>query len=438
MKNTKLYLALVGCFAASAMLAPLAHADATSDLKAELASQRALLEALEKKLEATTHAASEAKAAAQKVADSSSSFSHTPGEGLTYQSGKDSVTLYGLLDLTATSVSNSDASGNRLTTFQTPWFSGSRWGLKGKRQVQDDGLSVIFTLESEFVLKDGSMDTPGVLFNRDAWVGFESDGLGKLTFGRQNALARDFSQNYGDPYGTANVKLDEGGWTNTNNFKQLIFYAGSASGTRMDNGIVWKKNLDANWVAGLAHQLGNTASDSSRGTTTSAALAYNGKGFDISGYATHADVNGFDHNSYSLGGNVQFNPLVRVNAGYFHYTADQATVGERKDNAWTLSTKLTPAGSFDYELGYQVMKADNAGYSGSGNTLNAFNSTSSVTASGSGEKKTVYGSVFYHLDKRSELYVAADYMRLNGGYKVGATNGFNSQSELGLGVRTRF
>ena len=120
------------------------------------------------------------------------------------------VTLYGLIDTTISTVNNANASGARLTGFQVPWFSGSRWGLTGKEDL-GNGLSAIFKLESEFETPTGNMDTPGVLFNRDAWVGLSSESLGKLTFGRQNAIARDVSGIYGDPYTSATVTLDEGG-----------------------------------------------------------------------------------------------------------------------------------------------------------------------------------------------------------------------------------
>ncbi|MFX7858176.1 hypothetical protein ABTK38_20960, partial [Acinetobacter baumannii] len=83
-----------------------------------------------------------------------------------------------------------------------------------------------------------------------------SESLGKLTFGRQNAIARDVSGIYGDPYTSASVTLDEGGYTNVNNFKQLIFYAGSATGTRLNNGVVWKKLWDGRFFTGLAYQFG--------------------------------------------------------------------------------------------------------------------------------------------------------------------------------------
>ena len=90
-----------------------------------------------------------------------------------------------------------------LTNFGTPWFSGSRWGITGRHSIFDDRAGVIFKLESEFDYQTGEEDTPGVLFNRDAWIGFQSEELGKITFGRQNALARDFTGIYGDPYTSA-------------------------------------------------------------------------------------------------------------------------------------------------------------------------------------------------------------------------------------------
>ena len=140
-----------------------------------------------------------------------------------------------------------------------------------------------------------------------------------------------------------------------------------------------------------------------------------------------------------MGGNVQIGPLVRLNAGYFHYTAQQAAgKGDRTDNAWTISTKLTPAGDFDYELGYQVMKAKNAGVNGSGYVQNAFSDTSGIKATVSGDRNTFYGSAFYHLDKVTEFYVAFDHLETTGGYLAAQANGFKSQNELATGMRYKF
>ncbi|NMV41519.1 porin [Ralstonia insidiosa] len=347
------------------------------------------------------------------------------------------VTLYGLIDTTISTVNNTNAAGARTTGFQVPWFSGSRWGLTGKEDL-GGGTSAIFRLESEFETPTGNMDTPGVLFNRDAWVGLSSEALGKLTFGRQNAIARDISAIYGDPYTSEKVGLDEGGYTNVNNFKQLIFYAGSATGTRLNNGVVWKKLWDGRFLTALGYQFGEVPGQFSQGSTESLALGYNGDSFHLAGFAQQAKVNGFTDRSYSIGGNVIID-IFRINAGYFHYTGEQpAAIGNRSDNAYTVSLKIAPQGAFDYEIGYQIMKANNAAFDANGNTLNAYASVLGATASGSGRKSTLYGSVFYHVSKRTEFYVAADYMKLKDQYIVGSTNGHNSQTEFAIGMRTRF
>jgi len=76
------------------------------------------------------------------------------------------------------------------------------------------------------------MEDPGQIFDRDAWVDVESDTFGKFTAGFQNTVARHAAAIYSDPYTSAWLNREKGSWTNTNNFKQLIFYAGSATGTR--------------------------------------------------------------------------------------------------------------------------------------------------------------------------------------------------------------
>jgi predicted porin len=311
--------------------------------------------------------------------------------------------------------------------------------MTGARSLGDSGLNVIFRLESEFESQTGNMDTANVLFNRDAWVGVESATFGKLTLGRQNAIGRDPTSSaiYGDPYGPAKPSTEEGGYTNNNNFKQLIFYAGSATGTRIDNGVVWKKAFDMGLVTGLEYQFGGIPGDFSNGTTKTATLAYAGGPFNLAGFATDARVAHLADHSYSVGGNYTFGP-VRMNAGVFRYTGEQGALGKRKDTAYTLSGRFAPTGPLDYELGYQNMKANNAGVNGSGNVLNAFANASAVKAVATGSRGTVYGSVFYHFDKITEVYVAADYLKLKDGYKFGATNGAPSQTEFGVGLRTRF
>jgi predicted porin/uncharacterized coiled-coil protein SlyX len=447
MKKTALWVALMAAGLASMP----ARADELADLKAEIAAQKqaaaaqkARLDALEQKLnnvQQQQQAAAAAPAAPSPVAQSGlpGGVSFKQGEGLSYAWPTGVVTLYGLIDVTYVHVNHADKNGDSVSTPRVSWFSGNRWGITGARTMGDSGLNVIFRLESEFESQTGNMDTANVLFNRDAWVGVESSAFGKFTLGRQNAIGRDPTSSaiYGDPYGPAKPSTDEGGYTNNNNFKQLIFYAGSATGTRIDNGVVWKKAFDMGLVTGLEYQFGGIPGDFSNGTTKTATLAYAGGDFNLAGFATDARVAHLADHSYSVGGNYTFGPL-RMNAGVFRYTGEQGALGKRKDTAYTISGRFAPSGPIDYELGYQNMKAKNAGVNGSGNVLNAFANASAVAAVATGSRGTVYGSVFYHFDKITEVYVAADYLKLKDGYKFGATNGAPSQTEFGVGLRTRF
>jgi predicted porin len=303
----------------------------------------------------------------------------------------------------------------------------------------DSGLNVIFRLESEFESQTGSMDTAGVIFNRDAWVGVESKDFGKLTLGRQNAIGRDpiSTAVYGDPYGSAAPSLEEGGYTNNNNFKQLIFYAGSATGTRMDNGVAWKKDFGNGVFAGLAYQFNGAgaAGSFSNNTTKSMSLAYAGGAYNLAGLVTTANVNGLTHKTYSFGGNTSFGPL-RLNAGYFHYTAEQGALGGRKDDAYTVSGKYTLTSQVDFELGYQTMKANHAASKG-GNVIAAFKDSTGLSTTATGSRATTYASAFYHFDKATEVYLAGDRLSLKDGYGV-VKDGGKSQTELAVGLRTKF
>ena len=449
MRTKLMRSAVLGALAMMVLGSTQVLADTNDELKAEITAQKARLEALEKKLDQAMQAAQDAKSQAQQAQSQAqevkSRQARAPQEnaspgGLTYQGGGNVVTLYGLIDATISTVNHANAAGQRRTSYQTAWFSGDRWGITGSRPLGKDGLKAIFRLEGEYEVATGNFDDNTRLFNRDAWVGFESPELGKLTFGRQNTVARDFSTNYGDPYGRARVTLEEGGWTNNNNFKQLIFYAASATGTRYDRGVVWKKEF-GNFVAGLGYQFGGIPGQFSTGSTKAAAVGYNSDGdvFHLSGFVNHFNVAGLTHKAYSFGGNVAVGPLVRLHAGYFGYNSEQGGgVGNRKDKAYTTSAKFAPAGPVDFELGYQIIKAKNAGVNGSGFVLTPYADALGVTKTATGDKKTAYASVFYHFDKMIEVYLAADRMTLTDGYKLSVTNGSKDQTELGVGARFKF
>jgi len=281
------------------------------------------------------------------------------------------------------------------------------------------------------------MEDEGQIFDRDAWVGVEDERFGKLTAGFQNTIARDAAAIYGDAYGAAKLSTEEGGWTNSNNFKQMIFYAAGPTGTRYNNGIAWKKLFSNGIFASAGYQFSNSTAFAT-GSAYQAALGYNGGPFNVSGFYSHVNHGGFRNQTFSVGGNYTFS-IVRVNAGYFRYNGDQGSLGQRHDNAWTVSLKVAPQGPLDYELGYQQMRIKNAAYNADGFTpnanLGAFSLTNGV---GNGFKETLYASLFYHLSKRTELYLAGDYMKLHGGYKVASTFGSNNQLELTTGIRTRF
>lgn len=438
MKKTAFATAVLALFA----FATPVFADELSDLKAEIAAQKSAAAAQKARLDALEKRLESAQAAAPAAPAPAAGTGYKQGDGLSMSAGGATATLYGLIDVSYVHTNHANAKGDSVTAPRVAWFSGNRWGLTGKRPLGDSGLNVIVRLEAEYESQTGNDDTPGTTFNRDSWVGVESKEFGKLTLGRQNAIGRDpiASAIYGDPYGPAAPTTDEGGYTNNNNFKQLIFYAGSATGTRINNGVVWKKVFDSGLAAGVQYQFGGVPGDFSNGSTETLSLAYAGGDFNLAGFVTNAKVAGLQNRTYSFGGNYTLG-IVRLNAGLFHYTAEQGAanaLGSRKDNAYTLSAKIAPAGAWDYEIGYQNMKADHAAVNGGGNVLNAYANASAATATATGSRATLYGSVFYHFDKITEVYVAADYLKLKDGYKVGVTNGAPSQTELAVGLRTRF
>jgi predicted porin len=405
-----------------------------TDVKAELAKQNARIAELEKK-------------ATPKPATAPTSFP----EGLT---------PYVLIDVTLVGKSNATADGRTKVDLGEPFFSGSRWGLKGLLKTNIDGLDVIYKLESEYFLYDGEQGKANALFNRDAWVGISGKTIGKITIGRQNTLARDFAVIYCDPFNHAEVNYDEGGWTNNSNFKSLVYYAGGVSispvnggpaQTRMDKGIVWKKMNEVGLCFGAAYDLNYEPNTSVRNSTVAFALGWNAPTWHMSGFYTQANnagstatsanfataSTGYTQKSMSFGGNVNLTPELKINAGYFRYTAEQGSVNkDRTDNAYTLSGSYKVNPKWTLYAGLQTIKVENAGMavsaSGQYSIPNAFAYTSSTAIYTKGGKDSIYGGVRRHLSRKIEAYAVYDYMKLKDNYYL---NTRQNQAEYGIGLR---
>jgi predicted porin len=104
------------------------------------------------------------------------------------------VTLYGVIDEGIDYTNNSG--GSKLIRMRDGTYDGvygSRWGLQGKEEL-GGGLRAIFKVESGFSLENGQSRQGGLLFGRQAYVGFNQDNYGTLTFGRQYDSMTDYLQ----------------------------------------------------------------------------------------------------------------------------------------------------------------------------------------------------------------------------------------------------
>jgi predicted porin len=462
-----------------------AAADDISDLKTQMEVIKAKLDLLEAQQEQQAKMAADlttqqADAAAKAKKDAASSV-HTSGTAGT------SIRLYGLIEPTLFGGTNFSRSGASAIGIPVSWFSGNRWGLDINQKIGNvdakpapNRLDLIAKLESEFELASGNMDTPGVLFNRDAWVGVQSKTFGKLTIGRQDTLPRDVAGNWGDPYGVAELTTNEGNFTNVNDFKQLIFYMGGGTGaggqgdTRYDSAIVWKKVFDSGLFLAGAYNFGDAngpggpngsgpipGAEFNKGSSAAVGIGFNAGRFHPSAFYTTVNVLGraiaaansavpvvgYQDQSFGIGGNYDWGKY-RLNAGFLYYTGDQGSLGRRYDKAWTTSAKFAPTKRVDYELGVQEFYSQNAAVNGAGYVLRPFvdftgslssglaGSTSTVPINGS--RFTVYGSVIVHPMPNVDLYLAGDDLLTGGGYLDSRANGFKHQVETASGVRFKF
>jgi predicted porin len=177
-----------------------------------------------------------------------------------------SVTLYGSLDAGVAYISNVGGSSKWIE--EQGNMQPDRWGLRGKEDL-GGGLKAIFQLENGFYTNTGAFAKSGVLFNRQAYVGLDSDQFGTLTLGHQTPFSFDIL----DPFSTAYLAAS---WYafHPGNIDELA----DTGVVPFDNSVKYRSPTWYGFSAGAMLGFGNTTNFST-GRTMSYALTYANGGF---------------------------------------------------------------------------------------------------------------------------------------------------------------
>lgn len=174
--------------------------------------------------------------------------------------------LYGSLTQGVSYVSN--IAGGSSARIDPGTMQPDRFGLRGSEDL-GDGLRANFLLESGFITQTGSSVVPGVLFNRNAWVGM-SHGRGSVQLGHQPDFMFDTIGRYSNGFQLSNFFLFHPG--NLDNLANMF---------QANNSIKLMTPASRPWQVGAQYGFASMApKDAPRGTTTlSAFTRYQQDGF---------------------------------------------------------------------------------------------------------------------------------------------------------------
>lgn len=308
-------------------------------------------------------------------------------------SAQSTVTLYGRLD-TAMSWTDPGSEGQvngtgsegdavfRLNGHDP--IGGSRWGLRGTEDL-GNGLKASFILESGFQSDTGTGSSR--LFDRQAFVGLSSAGIGEIRLGRQQTLTREVHLLAGDITGEGELTIVTAVAGNRPLFQNF--------GSRVDNAVQYlSPSFGGFQVRGLV-----AAGEGVTARQQGVMLGY-GAGPLKAGLAYEAYADG-------PGADGSYNKVVTLGASY---DLGVATVIGAYQNTRDFGTATSDEAEAD---GAQVQDHDafNVGVMvplGSFQ-LRAQYTTSTIERDGAGDlDQDKYGvSLRYSLSKRTQLYAVA-------------------------------
>lgn len=328
------------------------------------------------------------------------------------------IEFYGLLDLSVRESDNQNAAGQSKLELTDGVLTGSRIGVRGRHPIGD--MAAVYTAEAGFSPDTGTSLQGGRLFGRQLFAGLDGN-FGTLIGGRQYTVAHNTLARY-EAFAFANTPV-------------LGYQGGNYTGLRYDNEVKYLKSVGALQFQ-YAHSFGNVAGSMNQGSSDGAAVNYDAGPLSA----------GLVYQKTHTVSSAYFNAVTAANAStqdvwgggftyqagpaklYFGYTNSKlALPADYKNSVYFVSTNYQATSALQLLATVQADKLDHAGVGG--NRL-----TSGVMAD-------------YYLDKRTDVYVEADYTKLKGGWIPLANNtalgngdlyGFDSRTGFSVGGRLKF
>ncbi|AUT63364.1 porin [Paraburkholderia terrae] len=362
-----------------------------------------------------------------------------------------SVTLYGTLDAGLIYTNNQAGHSN--------WQQGSGsvsdtyFGLRGSEDL-GNGLHAIFTLESGFNLNNGSLKENNTLFNRQAYVGLQSNQYGTVTLGRQYDSMVDYLAPLsaaGSGFGNnlAGHPFDNDNLDNSFSVKNSVKYA-SPNFAGLQFGGLYGFSNEANgfadnraWSAGASYKNGPL-------NVAAAYLQLNNSGSNNTNGAISAGAGGAaqlaaqTQRTYGVGTNYTYGPAT-VGLVYTHSQLDNlqsANVGGTFING--ISGTNLHLDNYEVNGRYALTPALSlaAAYTFTDGKVSGSN------GDGSPKWHTVSLQGDYSLSKRTDVYLEGVYQHASGelgnfGANVAAINTLTpsstqNQTAVAVGLRHRF
>jgi predicted porin len=361
-----------------------------------------------------------------------------------------SVTLYGTLD--AGLVYSNNQLGHSNWQQGSGSVSNTYFGLRGSEDL-GGGLHAIFKLENGFNLNNGQFTESNTLFNRQAYVGLQSNQFGTVTLGRQYDSVVDYlapisAAGYGYGNNLAGHPFDNDNLDNSFSIKNAVKYASPNFAGVQFGGLYGFSNAAGQFSNNRAWSVGASYANGPL-NVAAAYLQLNNSGSNNTGGAVSAgdgsaQVAAALQRTYGAGVNYTYGPAT-VGFVYTHTQFDNMQ-----------STNV--GGTFVGGLSGTNLHLDNYEINGRYALTPALSLAAAYTftdgrvtgSNGTGDPKwhTVSLQGDYSLSKRTDVYLEGVYQHASGefgnlGANVAAINTLSpsstqNQTAVAVGLRHRF